>query len=401
MELTVATLISTGVIATALVMLQSTTRTADTQRELADIQQSLRIAQNEITRHIRMAGRGGLAGSSASSMHAWRTAAVSVRDHRHQPSELPGIEVETDVLTVRGVFNSPVYSLSRSEGGATVQLFDGFGAVTEDRTSATSGLLIVENLDLNGRTQDLAPLIDAIEDDLPEALVMSGGGAPQCTAIVQLDPASSRVEHEEDRTTVKIRILLRDGRFTDAYRALSGAAAQAPCNSASVGILEERHFYVRRIESAGGVRRALALARMYPGTGTPYRDRASETRVDLADDISNLQVALGFVVGGPHALQSRDLVVRETSDGSDDDWLFNGLEDDPDTEPWTRADTSAPDLPVIRYVRFSLWVEGNRRPGRTGSASIAENFRVEQPVPDGSRSAVRFLRSVVAPRSTP
>ena len=104
LELVVALLIVAAVIVGALALFDSTYRLSSTQLDRVDLQQSLRIAQREMSRMVRLAGRGGL------------PARVAVRvDHNVTGLNLlgdadsPAVADGTDVLTVRGVFQAPVY----------------------------------------------------------------------------------------------------------------------------------------------------------------------------------------------------------------------------------------------------------------------------------------------------
>jgi len=85
--------------------------------------------------------------------------------------------------------------------------------------------------------------------------------------------------------------------------------------------------------------------------------------VDIADGISELQVALGFDsdVGPPQTDINGDgeidIVITETENGEDDDWLFNAPGDDPNDAPWVPPwdDTipGAPRAPRLYYVRIN------------------------------------------------
>ena len=93
--------------------------------------------------------------------------------------------------------------------------------------------------------------------------------------------------------------------------------------------------------------------------------RPMPRRLDIADGISELQVALGFDsdVGPPQTDINGDgeidVVITETDDGEDDDWLFNAPGDDPnDADPWVPPwdDTipgSTPGCPVSTIVRLN------------------------------------------------
>lgn len=114
---------------------------------------------------------------------------------------------------------------------------------------------------------------------------------------------------------------------------------------AFVGVLEEHRFYIRQeFKTAPNGTQDLASmftrARVYPGTDLPWRgpdddddvedDAHPSWRVDVADNIVDLQVALGFNTpnGG-----SGDSHLFESADGVDDDWLYNNI-DEADPSTW-------------------------------------------------------------------
>src|SRR3990172_2039961 len=60
LQLMVALLVLTQILVAVLVLFDSLNRTSRVQTQVADMQQSLRIAQYDVLRLLRMAGRGGL-----------------------------------------------------------------------------------------------------------------------------------------------------------------------------------------------------------------------------------------------------------------------------------------------------------------------------------------------------
>src|SRR4029079_14833389 len=95
------------------------------QMQISDMQQELRVGQYEVARLTRMAGRGGLPAST--SAHALPNGvALAVRDNGvSKPgddvhiaignADAPQIVKGTDVLTVRGIFNTPVYEIQYAD----------------------------------------------------------------------------------------------------------------------------------------------------------------------------------------------------------------------------------------------------------------------------------------------
>ena len=85
------------------------------QTNISDMQQSLRVAQTDSVRLIRMAGRGGLPLGNLPDGTAVAVA-NNVADGTHvgdaaTPEVVPG----SDVLTIRGVFASPIYQVKTAD----------------------------------------------------------------------------------------------------------------------------------------------------------------------------------------------------------------------------------------------------------------------------------------------
>ncbi|MCG8459482.1 MAG: prepilin-type N-terminal cleavage/methylation domain-containing protein, partial [Holophagales bacterium] len=107
-----------------LTLFSRSTYIARTQSDLAVLQQSLRVAHGELSRYLRMAGSGGLpiswntipTGVTIDYTHVGSYPngfAVRVENNVAEGTTIGGLPVVpgTDVLTVRGVFSTPVYYL--------------------------------------------------------------------------------------------------------------------------------------------------------------------------------------------------------------------------------------------------------------------------------------------------
>src|SRR5436305_5082755 len=117
-ELAVALFVGVEVILATLLLFDFRRELSRLQGDAAGMEQSLRAAQYDMVRLIRQAGRGGLpAGPSPSLAGGYRGAAIAVRDNvgpeaRVAGAASPRVAAGTDVLTVRGVFSTPVYQSS-------------------------------------------------------------------------------------------------------------------------------------------------------------------------------------------------------------------------------------------------------------------------------------------------
>lgn len=319
------------------------------QTNVADMQQSLRVAQSDAVRLIRMTGRGGLPLPPPIPAQAWTLGwAVDVRNNVPAGSQIggggtPDIVPGSDVLTVRGVFGS-IYQVNSAAGAATFQYNAGTGSVVIASTTPT------------GIPQDLTPLREAIAENRPVALLLVSPAKASVFTVVALDPAASTPALNQ--VTVGFSF---GGAYGDFSSQGPGVYPLDLTNVGLVGILEERRFYVRREFSIPGdatsdLTPKLAEARVYPGTETPDGGNAANWRLDIADNVFDLQLALGFsstvagVCGG--APLPPEAVNCETADGEADDWLFNG-EANPDPDAFRNAN--------LLYVRLNTFARTDRR----------------------------------------
>jgi prepilin-type N-terminal cleavage/methylation domain-containing protein len=335
-------------------------RVARAQTHVADMQQSLRIAQDDVVRLARMAGRGGLPlADDLPSLHTIPNGvAISLRDNvgdgefmvagDDATRILPG----TDVLTLRGVF-------------ATVYQVNPTGALALDPPAGNppGGTLVVSAT--TPALQDLAPLKTAIAQGIPEALVLVSTLDDSIHAVVELVPGAS----VDNGASVTLRFRTTGSELADAYGGLSTRGAFPPelTNVVSAGILEEHRYYVREEHVIAADRTSdlapkLARARFFPASDQPYRGDASNARIELADNILDLQVVLAFDSqnGGARANDpdnvGTDDQILETADGTNDDWLFNSPADVPGDAAW-----QGPPQPALQYLRVTTLARTDRR----------------------------------------
>jgi prepilin-type N-terminal cleavage/methylation domain-containing protein len=237
------------------------------QMHLADMQQSLRIAQNEVVRFSRMAGRGSLPANIA----------VQVTNNVAAGTKLVGsdaateIQEGTDVLRVRGVISSTVYQIDTV---STTPVY------SRDPDDGTGWVLVFPTA--KDVPQDLTALREAAVEG--ESLVLVGSDGRY--AVVE-------VTGWEIMDGVNLRI---DFKRHPNENVLSNPLA-VPNALEAVGILEEYAFYVR---VKGGESPTLARAQMVPGSDQPYPGVPNNATLDLADNILDLQAAVGVgVVGQP------------------------------------------------------------------------------------------------------
>lgn len=327
-ELLIGMVIAIEILVAALTVFDVHNRMARVQLQITDLQQSLRVASYDMVRATRMAGRGGLPldltlepAGAVLSVPWLRGRAIEVRNNvleggddavaigTDEPVALPG----TDILTVRGCLSGLLLQLGPGD-------YDGL-----------VGSLVINRDLANGRSQDLSELLadgfsgpmllqsSVDKGQFAVAEVLGSGGDDQ---QVQL-----HITYTSELTPPNPWIVAPQPGFLPGYAC----------------VLEEYRYYVRPtfVTDANGdqqLRPRLARARMIPGTELPHNEEAANLTLDLADDIFDLQVALGFDTSNngafsddPDAEDGDDLLFEAATDAdrADDDWLYNSSEDDP------------------------------------------------------------------------
>lgn len=371
-ELLIGMLIAIEILVAAFTIFDVHNRLARVQLQITDMQQSLRVAQYDMVRTTRMAGRGGLPANfrvdaTTISVPWLRSLAVEVRDNvlaggddqvalgKADPVALPG----TDILTVRGCLSGLLFQMDATSPTD----FD-----PSDLTATT--LRIPSNLP-NGRSQDLAQLLE-----------------PGFSSPILLQSSLSRGQFVIGEVTNVT------GNATAVTITLTFASLLSPPNPLVVAppagfvpgfvcALEEYRYYVRPTNvtvadpnNPTQLSPRLARARMIPGTELGHDDDDANLTLDLADEIFDLQVALGFDTDfdsagsgagsfddDGDALGVDDVFFEGATDNAraTDDWLGNSSTDDP-TAAQYRVNAAILARPVrLYYVRISTLARTARR----------------------------------------
>lgn len=343
-ELTISMLVLTIVLLGMLSLFDFANRLSGVQTNVADMQQSLRVTQQDVIRTVRMAGRGPIPLAQAPvgiAAAVWDQAPVDTRiGGAGTPLVVPG----TDILTVRGVIGSSVYQVNAA--------LDAAFEIKKDAGGFT-GKVIVQDRTPTSIPQDLTALRDAVlsgqeDPGKPrERLVLVASQNAEIWVVAALDPANSTVTATQAELAftavpagddpVYFDMPSLSPRVTDVEKDITSVAF--------VGILEEHRFYVRQIfdvapNGTQDVAHRFSRARVFPGTDRPWRGRDDDAGIadpdhvswsmDVADNIMDLQVALGFDApqGGGRIVDDGNDVgnddrIFESADGTNDDWLFN------------------------------------------------------------------------------
>jgi len=330
LEAMISLAVMTVVLIGLLTLLQVNSRVAKAQVNVAEMQQSLRVVQSDMVRMTRMAGRGGLP-SSRLGMPLPEGPSIEVANRvpagtRVAEHDRAAVVAGTDILTVRGVISTPLYQVNPAGDGNV-----------RNAKAAGDGSITVRRISPSGVPQDLDWLTRYAEDLLPEALLLVSAGSDAIQAVVEL----KGVVDNGDSVTVDFWVA--SGQHSTEYDGLSpgGQFPDTLRTVAMVGILEEYKYYVRDEPPAP----RLSRARLYPGTDAAYANEPNNLHADIADNILDLQVALGIDKNGDGLLPD---------DGSEeDDWLFNFKDDKKDNPDWNPDKT-------LHYVRISTLARTDR-----------------------------------------
>ncbi|HEY0557617.1 MAG TPA: prepilin-type N-terminal cleavage/methylation domain-containing protein [Thermoanaerobaculia bacterium] len=360
-EVTVSLIVTVIVLLGVLALFDFSNKLTRVQTNISDMQQSMRVAQTDSVRLIRMAGRGGLPVGNLPDGFA-----ISVRNNVGKKvgdtltigdAGTPEVVHGSDVLTVRGVFSTPIYQLNSAGGTASFSLSPAVG-------TPTSGTLHINSTTPTGIPQDLTAITDAIKKNRPEALILVSAQGSDTWAVVELDPGNSDASNPAD---IKVGFKISANSYSKFSSAGAGVYPATLTSAAFVGILEEYRFYVRRtFEIAGNDKSEmspkLSRARAYPGTQLPWDGKDDNWQVDIADNIFDLQVALGLdtaakdpaagaCAAGTIASDDVNCGIYESADGEGDDWMYNG---EKTTDPALFANSD------LYYIRISTLARTDR-----------------------------------------
>ena len=380
MELLVSLIVLAEILVGALLLFDVNKKLAQVQIQVTDMQQALRVSQHDLVRTTRMGGRGpiplgslpnGIAVGVVDNIAAGATLAVG-----NPEGNSPIVVGGTDVLRIRGVITTPMYSVDTQGGTYTID------------TNAAS--VTVDNVSKDGIPQDLKALKDAIDNNLHEAiLVMSPLGGTVYAVGELLPTASSYSEAGGVATQVVLSIDFglpaSSGSLADQYLALTtdGVVPVKLTTVGSVGILEEYKYYIRQDyaidgDSSSELTPKFARARLFPGTETGHgQDGAARKKSlegDLADNVLDFQVALGIDT-------NNDDVIAGT------EWVYS------DPSP-----TGGPNfLGDLYYLRLNILVRTDRRDFEYEADDLAaiENHDYDTASFENTREEKMYRRRVI------
>lgn len=279
-ELLVSLAVTTVLILGVLATFDFSARMNRVQMHVADMQQSLRVAQNEVVKLSRMAGRSMLPAALALQVTNNVAAGTTLVPGRPETEILAG----TDVVRVRGVINSTVYQINSVNPSAVYGWSDADG----------KGWVIVFPT-AQGVPQSVEALKEKAEAGETLVLVDPNGRIAVAEILsAAMNGADLRIEYKKH-----------------PREAVLGIMDSGVTKLVSVGILEEYALYVR---ARGGEAPTLARARLEPGSDQPYQGDPSNAALDLADNVLDLQAAYGLGVAGQPELRVTTLARTDRAD---------------------------------------------------------------------------------------
>jgi competence protein ComGC len=284
-EMVVALFVMAVVLVGMLALFDASNRIARTQVHVADMQQSLRIGHDEMVRMARIAARGWVINNTSWKPEDQIKLAVdnagpavyigTATDPEYKV--LPG----TDVLRIRGVIVGSLFENEIGQENSCAQNASP-DPLQKGGCSIEPDDLLIKAISRSGLKQDLDQLERAMDD--------GNGNVTVLLVSKQGEVATTDAEITDvDKTGNTITSASIHADPTIASSSWVDDLEKHPI--ALTGIVEEYAFYIR--ENDGKPR--LAMARFKPGTDEPYGGNAhpENLRQDIADDIIDLQVALG------------------------------------------------------------------------------------------------------------
>lgn len=382
LELTVSFAILVLILVGVLQLFDANSRLARTQTHIADMQQALRVGQYQLVRTVRMAGRGpvpmnldpytpnGYAGHLLPGGIAVQVENNVPADTHIAGSTSPLVAEGTDILTVRGVLNGSLYQLNQ----------DTDATLTRAGASVT-GQVVIRGQSPTGVIQNLAGIKEELDKGFPDALLLVSPASDELYAVVQITGSDTTSNYDAgDIPNSYLTVNFSNsgsemGASVDkGYRSLT-PNSEFPgdlTKVAFVGILEEYRYYIRQdtvtTDLALGPTLRLSRAQVYPGNDAAYGGDDANLREDIADNIRDLQVALGIENEDPIA-DPDDQVTESDPPDENDEWLFNASADDKtDTVKWNGT-VARPNR--LYYVRVTTLARTDRPDPQYVSPPIA------------------------------
>lgn len=343
MEMLVALAMLSVVLVGALILLDTTNRVTRAQLARADVQQSVRIGQDTLIRHVRTAGRGGLLSQSDGALELPNGIAIAVENNVAADRTLfaavntsPEVLQNTDILIVRSIFDNPLYytefldkskfSINTATNAGWIEIED---STPEGDFSQVTELQMLEDMRVEAKPGEAVVLMSPFSDDVYGVAQIDWAGSSYDAGNGKFRLAFT---FEDDDTVMDplnpsnsveaISALSSEGVFPGEVLARSGVK--------TLGVLQEYRYFIRDTAVSGDVggRFAPKLSRTRTRVNQDEYWEAGEQFDDIANNVIDLQIALGFSDEGVNAG-----AVTETADGVGDSWHLNASADSVGSPP--------------------------------------------------------------------
>jgi prepilin-type N-terminal cleavage/methylation domain-containing protein len=336
-ELLITLTITVAIMTVVLTAVDLNANISRVQSDVTDLQQSTRVAQRDMQRLVRMVGRGGLPKVPRPVTDETADLQVIEVTQNADTVQVGGENVVdgTDILTIRGAFSSPVFRIDASDP-------------TTFQIAGNTAMLQIDDVTKSAFDQPLNAL-HALYDEgndttTHEAILLVGGQGDAVYAVVELTDIQFQtvtldVQNQSrlvERAILTLSVEPSAGGNAEPYLRLSTGVppdgpGDFPDNLTSVAfasVLEEYKFFIREDFTIPGEPTSLptpklARARMLPKTNTLHPDGA----IDIADNVFDLQVALGVDLDGNGRIDIEDAGGVALATNADE-WLWNGPGED-------------------------------------------------------------------------
>ena len=345
-ELLITLTITVAIMTVVLTAVDLNANITRVQSDVSDVQQSTRVAQRDMQRIVRMVGRGGLPRAQAVSVVQGEE---GIELEVGTGADAEDVVDETDVLTVRGAFTSPVFRIDASDPTTFV----------ENGDTATLQIDSVTKSAFDQPLNALHGLLDEDNSPIPEAILLIGSQGEAVFAVVEMtniefDPDVpldiQNQSREVERATLTLSIKAAAGGNAPHYLQISSQpGTEIPTNLNSIAfaaILEEYQFFIREDFAIPGDATSrpspkLARARMVPGGPNLLHP---DGIIDIADNVFDLQVAFGIDVDGDGRIDIDDGAGTMLATNADE-WRWNDPADAPGDLDWPGS---------LQHVRLTI-----------------------------------------------
>jgi prepilin-type N-terminal cleavage/methylation domain-containing protein len=355
-ELLITLTITVAIMTVVLTAVDLNANISRVQSDVSDLQQSTRVAQRDMQRLVRMVGRGGLPLRQVEPVSD-TSARLQVVEVTQGATDLQvggqNVVDNTDILTIRGAFSSPVFRVDAADPASF-------------QVTGNTATLLIDDVTKSAFDQPLNAL-HALYDEgndttTPEAILLVSSAGDTEYAVVELTDIEFQTvtldvqnqARQVERAILTLSVAAGVSPNAEKYLLLSSnkppdPPGTFPSDLTSVSfasVLEEYKLFIREDFTIPGDATSLptpklARARMLPNTDILHPDGA----IDIADNVIDLQVALGIDLDGNGRIDIEDAGGSPLATNADE-WWWNDPADDPDPLTWDNA--------PLQHIRLTL-----------------------------------------------